>query len=97
MPNQDPPFNTSRPMADQADLEEKSGANASGDATGWTRDAKGKYVDWTRPPHRQGGRLNLVLEGEDVTRLPRGELSKRRREYMSLARRHLRRAGPAGI
>ena len=55
--------------------------------TDWTKDADGEYIRWNRPPHYVNGVLNLLLPGEE--RVSMGEISKRRGEYMKLARRDL--------
>lgn len=55
----------------------------------WTRDASGNFVDWTKPPYYQRGRLCLFLAGE--TNVHPDELRKRRSEYMKLTKRGARR------
>lgn len=57
----------------------------------WTVDASGHYVDWTQPPYTQPGSgvHDLVLPGEDRHKISDSELSKRRQEYIKLARRQL--------
>lgn len=56
----------------------------------WTRDAADNYVDWTRPPYRQGGLLVLLLEGEDPARLSPEIFTQRIREYSLLVHRELK-------
>ncbi len=55
----------------------------------WTKDAAGEHVRWNEPPHYIDGVVNLLLPGETCLSPP--ELSKRRREFMKLQRRDLKR------
>ena len=55
----------------------------------WTRDAKGKYIDWTQPPYYVNGVLNVLLPDErDISS---ETISKRITEYSKLTRRSLAR------
>lgn len=53
----------------------------------WTKDAEGNYVDWTKPPYRNGCLLKLVLEGEDPESIPECVRQKRIAEYYALSKR----------
>ena len=55
---------------------------------GWTKDAAGNYVDWTKPPYKRGGVINLLLAGE--TDISQHNFDKRLIEYLRLTRRALK-------
>jgi hypothetical protein len=50
-------------------------------------DAAGERVNWTAPPYYVNGRLMLVLEGEDPTKIPLDVQRKRTLEYYRSRRR----------
>lgn len=58
----------------------------------WTTDQHGKPVDWTKPPHRQGGILTLILEHEET--MTPDEARRRVVEYYRLIWRGTKRARP---
>ena len=58
----------------------------------WTRDPRtGQFIDWTKPPYREGSLLHLVLPGEDPHKISSAERQKRILEYYRLIRRDFRR------
>ncbi len=59
-------------------------------ASTWTKDAAGNYVDWTKPPYRQGSIVTFVLEGEDPAKLSSEIRQKRIMEYYRVLRRDMR-------
>ena len=56
----------------------------------WTTDHDGQYVDWTKPPYRQGGIVTFLLPHE--TRLDTAETIRRVTEYYRLVWRGKKRA-----
>jgi hypothetical protein len=55
----------------------------------WTKGADGHYIVWNRPPQYLHGVVSLLLPGEGS--LAPGVMSKRRREFLKLQRRELKR------
>ena len=53
--------------------------------SGWTRDANGEYIDWTKPPYKVGGVIDFRLPGEDY--VSHDNHTKRIGEYMKLIKR----------
>ena len=62
----------------------------------WTRDADGNYVDWTKPPYREGAILRLVLTGENPATIPGPVRQQRIIEYYKLVRREMKKRAQAG-
>lgn len=62
----------------------------------WTRDDDGNPIDWTQPPYKVGGVLNLILPGEDHRDSGmESEISKRLFEYCLIVRKRRRQAAKA--
>ena len=55
----------------------------------WTKDAENHYIVWNQAPQTVHGVVNLLLPGERS--ITDAEMSKRRREFMKLQLRDLKR------
>lgn len=56
----------------------------------WTRGPDGRPIDWSQPPYRVGGRVCLLLAGEQPNDLSSADWIRRTAEYTAVMRRRLR-------